>query len=91
MWITNGTKVRFRFFRAKPMLTFSLAGVQDKFVADEIAGVGIVRGVWSDKPEGQGGRVQFDVEVEGGEIVQVPETGVYWAEDENGKGFKVVF
>lgn len=91
MWVTKGTKVRYRFFRALPVGTWSLTGVQDKFAAELISGEGIVRGVWSDKPPGEGGRVRFDVEVEGGEIVQVPASGIFWAEDETGKGYKVEF
>lgn len=91
MWVTKGTKVRFRFLKANPPGDYSIAGCQMKLTADEISGEGIVRGVWSDKPPGEGGRVRFDVEVDGGEIIQVPATGVYWAEDENGKGYKVEF
>ena len=91
MWVTKGTKVRYRFFRANPIGTWSLAGAQDKVTATEVTGEGIIRGVWSDKPAGQGGKVQFEVESSNGDIVEVPATGVYWAEDGNGKGYHVQF
>jgi len=85
-YVTKGTKVRYRFLQANSPGDYSIAGAQMKLTADEVSGEGIVRGVWSDKPPGQGGRIRLDVETADGTIVQVPITGVYWAD-----GYSVSF
>lgn len=49
-FITKGTKIRARWFKPKPLGTWSLAGAQLKFTGDMLDVTGIVRHVRSDDP-----------------------------------------
>ena len=74
-YVTKGTSVVFRFFKAKDLGTWSLAGAQPKFAATEISGQGIVRNVWADDPAGTK-NLRFNVEQEDGTFVVVPVAGL---------------
>lgn len=83
-YVTKGTLVSFQFFKANDPCAAGLPGTQMKLTGQMISGEGTVTNLWSDKPEGQGGRVRLDVELEDGTVIQVPMSGVKTAD-----GYKV--
>lgn len=87
-YITKGTRVSFRFFKAKDLGTWSLAGAQTKFAADEISGTGTVRNVWADDPLGKK-NLRFNVERDDGTFVEVPVNGVIAVDIETEDGTPV--
>lgn len=49
-WITKGTRIRYRVFRAQPIGTWSLAGVQSKLTGSFVEEEGVVTHVRGDHP-----------------------------------------
>lgn len=88
-YITKGTKISFRFFKAKELGTWSLAGAQTKFAADEISGTGTVRNVWADDPRGEK-NLRFNVEQEDGTFVEVPVGGIVAVHTETEDGAPII-
>ena len=48
--IVKGSRVRAKFFKTKPIGTYSIAGMQMKFIGDEVEIIGVVRHIRGDDP-----------------------------------------